>query len=123
PPTGLTGKIDTNGIVTLRWAMGREPDLMGYRVFMANAPDHEFTNLSPAPFADTTWTDTITLKTLTKRICYKVVAVDRNFNHSAMSAMLTLTKPDIIPPVAPVFSGYSVTDGTVMLKFVPSSSP
>ncbi|MBS1569490.1 MAG: hypothetical protein JST45_08610 [Bacteroidetes bacterium] len=123
PPTGLVGVIDTNGVVTLRWRMGREPDLSGYRVFMANAPDHEFTNLSPAPFADTTWRDTITLQTLTKQICYRVVAVDRNFNHSGMSGVLTLKKPDIIPPVAPVFADYAVTDSTVTLKFVPSSSP
>jgi hypothetical protein len=123
PPTGLTGTIDTNGVVTLRWNMGLEPDVMGYRVFMANAPDHEFTNLSPAPFADTTWTDTITLKTLTRHISFKVVAVDRNFNHSRMSAILTLAKPDIVPPVAPVFSGYEVTERAVLLKFVPSTSP
>ncbi len=122
-PKGLTGAIDTNGVVTLRWNMGKEPDLMGYRVFMANAPDHEFSNLSPAPFADTAWTDTITLKTLTKHICYRVVAVDRNFNHSVMSGILTLSKPDIIPPVAPVFSSYAVTDSSVLLKFVPSGSP
>lgn len=121
-PTGLAGTIDTNGIVSLRWSMGREPDLLGYRVFMANAPDHEFSNLSPAPFAATTWTDTITLKTLTKQICYRVVAVDRNFNHSAMSGMLSVRKPDIVPPVAPVFAGYEVTDSAVALKFVPSSS-
>lgn len=123
PPTGLVGAIDTNGAVTLRWRMGREPDLNGYRVFMANAPDHEFTNLSPAPFADTTWRDTITLQTLTKQIYYRVVAVDRNFNHSAMSGVLALKKPDIIPPVAPVFADYVVTDSTVTLNFVPSSSP
>lgn len=123
PPTGLVGAIDTNGVVTLRWRMGREPDLGGYRVFMANAPDHEFTNLSPAPFADTTWRDTITLQTLTKQIYYRVVAVDRNFNHSRMSGVLALKKPDIIPPVAPVFADYVVTDSTVTLKFVPSSSP
>jgi len=123
PPTGLTGSIDSIGVVTVRWTMGSEPDILGYRVFMANAADHEFSNMTPEPIADTTWSDTITLKTLTSRIHYKVVAVDRNFNHSLVSTMLTLRKPDKVAPVAPVFSGFDVSDTAVVLSFVPSSSP
>lgn len=122
PPVELTGSIDTNGVVTVRWARGREQDLFGYRVFFANAVDHAFNNLSPAPIASTVFTDTITLRTLTKQIHYKVVAVDRNFNHSGFSAMLTLEKPDRVAPVAPLIADYMATDSTVVLRFVPSSS-
>lgn len=122
PPTDLRGRIDTNGVVTVEWKQGKERDLLGYRVFFANQADHAFINLSPAPLAGLTFTDTIPLNTLTKRIHYKVVAVDRNFNHSGYSAMLTLTKPDRVAPVAPLFSDYRATDSTVVLSFVPSSS-
>lgn len=122
PPTGLAGSVDTNGVVTVRWKLGREADILGYRVFFANAADHVFINQSPEPFADTVFTDTIQIKTLTKRIYYRVVAVDRNFNHSEFSTMLTLEKPDVIAPVAPVFSNYHATDSAVVLTFVPSSS-
>ena len=106
----------------LHWKVGAEMDLLGYRVFFANATDHEFTNRTGIPVGDTTFIDTIPLKTLTKRIYYRIAAVDRNFNHSDLGAVLTLTKPDIVPPIAPVFAGQAVSDTTVTLRFVPSSS-
>lgn len=122
PPTDLRGAIDTNGVVTVEWKQGKERDLLGYRVFFANQADHTFINLTPEPIASLAFVDTLPLKTLTKRIFYKVVAVDRNFNHSGFSAMLTLTKPDRVAPVAPLFKTYRSTDSTVVLEFVPSSS-
>lgn len=122
PPTDLHGRIDTNGVVTVEWKLGKERDLFGYRVFFANQADHTFINLTPAPLESLTFTDTIPLNTLTKRIHYRVVAVDRSFNHSGFSTMLSLTKPDRVAPVAPLFSDYRATDTTVVLSFVPSSS-
>jgi hypothetical protein len=121
-PKGLVGSIDSSGVVTVRWKLGKEQDILGYRVFFANAADHEFNNLSPEPFGDTVFVDTLQMNTLTKRIHYKVVAVDRNYNHSPMSAMLTLARPDLIPPVAPVFKDYVVSDTAVVIHFIPSSS-
>lgn len=122
PPVRLQGTIDTTGLVTVHWPLGKEQDIYGYRVFFANAADHNFNNLSPEPIQDTVFHDTIPLRTLTKDIFYRVVAVDRNFNHSPMSATLRLKKPDVVAPVAPVFERYTVNDSAVVLHFVPSSS-
>jgi hypothetical protein len=122
PAMNLRGSIDTAGVVTVHWPLGKENDILGYRVFFANAADHNFNNLSPEPIQDTIFHDTIPLRTLTKHIYYRVVAVDRNFNHSAMSATLMLVKPDVVAPVAPVFERYAVSDSSVVLHFVPSSS-
>ena len=122
PPTELEGMIDTNGVVTLKWKLGPELDIIGYRVFFANAADHVFNNLSPEPLASTTFIDSIQIRTLTKRIYYRLVAVDRNFNHSGFSKTLVLEKPDMVPPVAPVFMTYQSSDTEVKLGFVPSSS-
>lgn len=121
-PIALAGVIDTLGVVRLHWKAGPEADLLGYRVFFANATDHEFTNRTGIPVGDTTFTDTIPLKTLTKRIHYRIAAVDRNFNHSDLGPILTIVKPDIVPPTAPVFAGQQISDTTVTLRFVPSSS-
>ena len=121
-PIHISGTIDTTGLATLHWPLGKEQDIMGYRVFFANAPDHAFNNLTPYPIADTVFHDTLQIKTLTKRIYYRVVAVDRNYNHSQFSATLVLTRPDIVPPVAPVFKDYLVTDSAVTIHFIPSSS-
>ena len=122
PPVRLQGSIDTTGLVTVHWPLGKESDILGYRVFFANAADHNFNNLSPEPIQDTVFRDTIPLRTLTKDIFYRVVAVDRNFNHSGFSSTLRLRKPDVVAPVAPVFERYQVSDSAVVLHFVPSSS-
>ena len=66
-PMRPLGSIDTTGVVRLHWKIGPEPDIMGYRVFFANKNDHEFSLLTPQPNQDTTFSDTITLNTLTKQ--------------------------------------------------------
>lgn len=121
-PTKPAGSIDTNGVVRLHWKLGPEKDIMGYRVYFANAVDHEFSNLTPKPVLDTAFTDTITLNTLTKKIYYKIAAVDRNYNHSFVSEILMLQKPDKIPPVEPLFANYVVSDTAVVLEMIGSSS-
>ncbi len=121
-PIGLEGVIDTNGVVTLRWPLGDDPDITGYRVYFANAIDHEFSNLTPYPVQDTVFVDTISLNTLTKEIFYQIAAVDRNFNHSVRSDILKLVKPDIVPPITPLISDYFVSDTAVVLTIVPSTS-
>lgn len=121
-PIGLRGMIDTTGIVTLHWTLGKDPDITGYRVYFANAADHEFSNLTPYPIQDTIFIDTLNLNTLTKEINYQIAAVDRNFNHSEKSEILKLIKPDIVPPTTPLISKYFVTDTAVILNVIPSSS-
>lgn len=122
PPQGLYGKVDTNGVVTLTWHLGSEPDIIGYEVFYANAADHVFARITPKPWQDTTYRDTIMVKTLTEKVYYRVVAVDANFNYSSFSETLELSRPDLIPPTAPVFSDYKVGDGFVDINWIPSSS-
>lgn len=121
-PLALKGNIDTNGIVTIKWGLATEEDIKGYRVFKANAVDHEFTAVSKDIIQDTTYTDTLTLKTLTKEVYYKVIAVDNNLNNSVYSTALRLKKPDIIPPVAAVFTNYIASDTAIQLYWNKSSS-
>lgn len=121
-PQKPNGSIDTNGVVTLHWKLGPEADIQGYRVYFANAADHEFSIKTPKPLRDTVFKDTITLNTLTKKIYYKIAAVDRNYNHSDVSEILVLQKPDILPPVEPLFADFTVSDTAVVLKMIASSS-
>ncbi|HET6512605.1 MAG TPA: hypothetical protein VFH43_10470, partial [Candidatus Kapabacteria bacterium] len=104
PPKGLRASVDTTGIVTLRWNLGPEPDIVGYRVLWANDPTHEFTQRTNVPIQDTFFVDTISLKSLTPYVYYRVAALDDRYNHSEMSPMLMVKRPDIIPPDASVFS-------------------
>jgi hypothetical protein len=121
-PVGLSGKIDSTGVVHLKWNLGKEEDLMGYLVYSANDPKHTFVPISKDFLVDSTFADSITLKTLTKHIYYKVVAFDKNRNPSAYSDALELKRPDKIAPVSPVFNKFLITDTSVVLNWVNSTS-
>jgi len=128
-PNWISGKMDTNGVVTLKIKANHERDLMGYRILRANAPEHEFSSIresyvdpeSPRS-RDTVYYDSVTTRTLTRYAYYRVTALDRNYNESPLSAILAVPRPDLIAPVKPVITATHVTDSSVTLDFVPSSS-
>jgi fibronectin type 3 domain-containing protein len=122
PPVGLKGSIDTMGIVRISWNFGKEPDLAGYMVYFANDPSHVFSSTTQRPLRDTLFTDTITLKTLSKKIYYKIKSVDVTYNYSPFSMLLELKKPDKVPPTSPVFSSYKVTNEDIRIDWIPSQS-
>lgn len=121
-PKGLAGSIDTNGVVRLHWNLGSERDLKGYIVHYSNAADHEMSCITPEVLLDTLFLDTIPLNTLTPQIYYRIVAVDMHGNHSPFSQLLELSKPDTIPPTAPLFSDYLISGNRIQVKWVASSS-
>ncbi len=122
-PTGLTGTIDSTGLVHLRWRLGPEPNIIGYRIVWSNDPSHEFSMLTNEAIPDTMFVDSISLNTLTRSIYYKVIAVNARKIFSKPSAMLSLRRPDIVPPESPIFTDVRVTDSTVSLVWNPSRSP
>jgi uncharacterized protein len=122
PPKGMVAKIDSLGIVQLQWAPNEESDLMGYMVYFANAKDHEFIPLTRDFLAEPFFTDSITLKTLSKEIFYRLRAYDRHQNPSELSEIFTAKKPDIIAPMPGVFETYFVSDSSVNFKWQNSVS-
>ena len=121
-PTGFRGVVDTAGLVHLSWNRNRERTILGYRVLRANAPDHEFTQLTGEVWRDTMFTDTVDVRTLTRNVYYRIAAVNLRYNHSRPTATLALRRPDTTPPEAPVFSDVQVTDSSVALRWAPSAS-
>lgn len=121
-PDGLAGTIDSNGVVVITWNPNRETDLQGYRVFFANQEDHEFQQLTTDITADTVFRDTLTLKTLSETIYYKVTSLDWNFNHSPFTKTLVLKKPDIVAPVPPVITAVVPGERGVALSWYRSPS-
>lgn len=121
-PKGLTGTIDTNGIVTLKWNLGPEWNLLGYRVLRANDPTHEFQQLTGEVFPDTVFVDSVGVNTLTRNVYYRIAAVNTRYQHSELSPILTLKRPDKIPPAESVFKNVFVTDTSVVLEWIPSTS-
>ncbi len=122
PPVGLTGTIDSNGIVTLKWNLGKEEDLLGYHVYFNNQKDHFWTNVSHNVIQDTVFIDTIRLKSLTEIINYRVTALDYNYNVSNFSDILELHKPDFVPPAAPILVKWKNTENKLDLYYKKSHS-
>jgi len=114
--------IDTLGNITISWVKGPEEDIVGYRVFRSNYLNEEFGQVTGSTFADTIFTEQIKLNNLSRKIYYRLAAMDRNFNQSELSDAVLLLKPDIMPPTAPLFkTAKSKTEG-IVLEWINSSS-
>jgi hypothetical protein len=130
-PVWAYGKSDTTGIVTLKLFANKDKDFFGFRIAKANQADHDFSTIHETFSKDTNYVvqrmdtvfrDTITLKTLSKHVYYRAYALDRNYNVSTSSYLIKITRPDIIPPVAPVLTSITPTDSCLILNIIPSSS-
>ena len=121
-PSGLSGRITAEGIVVLDWAQNPESDVEGYRVFRANYLNEEPSQITPAPVPDAGYTDQIELQTLTEQIHYYVMAVDYRGNMSALSAPLTLDRPDKIAPASPIVHQYRAGQEGISFAWYPSAS-
>ncbi|HZF65326.1 MAG TPA: hypothetical protein VEZ55_12600, partial [Chitinophagaceae bacterium] len=121
-PKGLTGRIDSSGAVKLNWKFGSDNDLLGYQVYVANRKNNVYRQITSSPTRDSAWVDSVNMRSLTEEVYYKITAVDYNNNASDYSEILTVKRPDVIPPSAPVITGYAVENGKVSLRWVNSSS-
>ena len=121
-PTGLRGSIDTNGVVKMNWKFGNDNDLVGYNVYVANGKDNVYRQLTGSPLVDSVFTDTVSMRSLTKNVFYKITAVDYNNNASAYSETAVLKRPDVIAPVVPVIKSYAIGNNKIVLGFIGSSS-
>lgn len=121
-PKGLTGTVDSTGLVTLTWKLGPEKNIKGYNIFFANSKDYVFTTVNNYPVQDTIFYDTIQVKTLTEEIFYCINAVDVNFNRSEMSDTLRIERPDMIAPTSVVFADYKIDKEGIILNWMNSSS-
>jgi uncharacterized protein len=121
-PEQISGTVDTTGIVRLKWNAVSAADLKGYRVFRCNSLREEFVEVSDSVIRETTFTDTITLQTLTRDVYYSVRSVDHVWNNSDFSTPAKLQRPDKIAPVTPVLKAIYHTDTSVVLQWINSSS-
>jgi hypothetical protein len=121
-PVGLKGTIDSLGVVKITWDPNKEKDLMGYRIYKANNPNEEYSQMTISPSEPNTFDDKVILKSLNSKVYYKIIAVDNHYNMSPFSDPLILKKPDVIPPTSPVFVKYEITDGSVFLEWINSQS-
>ncbi|MBS4044649.1 MAG: hypothetical protein KGZ59_12660 [Chitinophagaceae bacterium] len=121
-PTGLTGAIDTNGVVTLKWNANAEEDLLGYRVLRVLKKDDEYVSMNATPNTATTFKDTLPLNQLNTLVYYKVVALDNKYNESDASNFIELRRPDKIAPAPPRIEKAFAKDNTIIVDWIQSFS-
>jgi uncharacterized protein len=121
-PIGLKAKIDSIGIAAITWQPNTEKDLLGYHVYRSNFKNAEFTRITVNPLANNSFIDTVNINTLTSKVYYKVMAIDKRFNPSPQSVEFELTRPDKIPPVPPVIASIKSTKEGVLICWNNSSS-
>jgi fibronectin type 3 domain-containing protein len=129
-PIFIDGKIDSLGVVTVNIQKNRETDLMGYRLYRSNSPEHEFSVIKEGFLSldslqnevQTVFIDSVTLKSLTPYIYYRTEALDFNHNTSVFSEILKVKRPDNIPPTTPVFKKVKVGEDFVEIEFALSKS-
>ncbi|WP_157373991.1 fibronectin type III domain-containing protein [Arenibacter certesii] len=122
PPIGFHAIVDSTGIIKLSWTKNLEDDLGGYRIFQSNRPDMEFSELTNSTLRGETFVDTIPINNLNQKVHYKIVAEDLRYNRSGFSEILSVDKPDIVPPTSPLLNNYLVTKEGIQLSWNPSCS-
>jgi fibronectin type 3 domain-containing protein len=121
-PQGLKASVSNDGAITLSWSANTENDLIGYRVFRSNYKSEEYSQVTTSPSKQNLFVDTVSIKTLSDKVYYKITAVDQRFNSSTFSEMLEVNRPDIIPPIPALFKKYSIKPEGVLLEWTASPS-
>ena len=121
-PTGLTGEIDSTGIVRLSWNPNQEIDIYGYRIFKRLSNEGKLFFMNDVAIKNNSFTDTISLNDLNPYVYYAVAALDERYNQSTLSDTLKLVKPDIIPPTSPALRAFNSNTDGISLEWVSSSS-
>lgn len=116
-PIGITGNIDSSGIVKINWNIPEEDKLKGFRVFKGNATDEDFVEQTQVLKNELFFVDTLPLNNLTSQVYYFVRSVDMNFNNSINSDTLLLLKPDTIPPVPCVLKNINRIGGKISISW------
>ncbi len=122
PPRNVRGTVLKNGVMVITWDNNTEPDLLGYRVYMANDRNDEFSQLTRRPVPQNYFIDTVSLNTLSKEIYVQVASLDFRQNTSAFSVMAVVMRPDTIPPAPPAIKDVLADAGGVTITWANSQS-
>ncbi|HEY9008852.1 MAG TPA: hypothetical protein VIM75_22105 [Ohtaekwangia sp.] len=119
-PVGVKVKIDSSGVAIISWTPNTEKDLHGYKVFRMYSRNSELTPLTDSIFLGTSFVDTVSMRLTNRKVFYAVTALDKRYNQSKFSALITALKPDVVPPTSPVFTKYELFDYQVKLSWADS---
>jgi len=122
PPVVVKGLMDTLGFVALYWQKSPEPDVVGYNVYMSYLENGKFLIITDSLLKENFYIDSISVHSRDRKVYYKVVAVDKNRNHSAFSKPILVYKPILVPPTAPVNKQIYTEGNAVRTEWIGSQS-
>ncbi len=122
-PINLKGAADSSGYVLLRWDAVPGNDLLGYNLYYANDPTHEFSPLNAYPIPRNYFVDSISTKVLNREVYYRIAAVDKHYNQSALSATLAVARVHDFQLLPPVISAVESDAKGITLSWIASSHP
>jgi hypothetical protein len=120
-PTNLRANVFPDGYLELRWTPSPEPDVAFYEVWFANDSTHVFMNLTNDQLTDTLFVDSLALGLNQPYIYYKVRAVDYSGNSSEDSKMLSVPRPNFIPPSVCRADSVWMTDDDINIWWIQSN--
>ena len=121
-PQGLTGTIDTTGIIQLKWNANNDSDLQGYLLFASHLKNNVYVPTTKEAFSETFYTDTINIRSGYRSKFYKLFAVDSAGNESEPSEILHIAIPDMMKPHAPLIRNTLKRADTIRIEWLPSIS-
>lgn len=121
-PQLLTGKCNSNGLVTINWNRNTDPDIMGYRVFMSTALNGDYLQITSTWINDTVYRHQVNVNTLSEEMYFAIKAVDFRENTSPLSAPISVMRTDVVPPSAPVIKSATADFNGVFFEWTLSSS-
>jgi hypothetical protein len=121
-PTGLKVTVDSLCVAHLSWDANWEPDLRGYRLLRSFTVQEEKTSISPDFITGNEYADTLSLALGNANVYYALTALDMRYNESLPCTEVIATKPNLITPDEPVFTGYEIYGNQVILSWVTDPS-
>ncbi|GLR18466.1 fibronectin type III domain-containing protein [Portibacter lacus] len=121
-PTNLSYTIDTTGRIDINWDPNDEEDFIGYKLFYSFDTTVDMTLAHNSYLVTPDFTDTLSLRSTNREVFYKAISVDKRNNRSDFSEILVVIRPDILPPVEPVFISAEPGPGFASLTWYKSVS-
>jgi hypothetical protein len=122
PPSNLRGVILKDGRVIVNWDANSEPDLLGYRIWISNQAEAEYTLATGEVIKNNYFIGVTTLNTLSSELYVKATALDIRHNPSAFTQYAVLIRPDTIPPAAPLLIDIRADTSQLVLEWAFSQS-
>ncbi|MEM9917958.1 MAG: hypothetical protein AAF990_07670 [Bacteroidota bacterium] len=122
PPVGLNGTFTLSSIAELSWQANQEDDLDGYKVYVSDSRDGEYTQATDYKIEKPEYIHEIDPGFVVDSIFFKLCAIDKNDNYSDLSPAFGMERPDVVGPSRPNLFKARPTPAGIRIGFRFSSS-